>query len=92
MARDVTLKLDVADIFQILDALNSRAEAWEKTADALEGSTDTLTNNANTLGLDAFDSFFIPEECDDSEEAQSIASYFRDIITKINTQFDQKDE
>ncbi len=82
MSRTVTLSLESIDILQILDALESRAEAYEKTSALFSGRKPRLKK-----GHDALDSFFIPEECKDAYEASEIAQHFRDIIETINEQF-----
>ncbi len=73
MSRMVTLTLETVDVSQVLDALNDRAEAWEKTEASLNGELDS-------------DDFFVPEECSDALEAAEIAQHFRDIATNIETQ------
>lgn len=74
MSKSIRLSLSPADVLQILDALDSRAEAYEKTA---KGHTGDLYD----------DDFFIPEEVRDSNEAREIAKHFRDIIATINEQW-----
>ena len=64
------LNLKTEDVFQILDALESRATAWESTEDSLRGEASE-------------DDFFIPEDCSDANEADAIATHFRDIIRTI---------
>ncbi len=76
MSKPFTIKLDPADVFQTLDALESRAEAYELTANFLEGEFDS-------------EDPIIPEECRDVEEAEGIARHFRDIIEKIKAQIEQ---
>ena len=71
--RTSTLILENADIFQILDALNSRAEAWENTELVLLGKFES-------------EDLFVPEECDDPAEAAKIAKHFRDIVSSIESQ------
>lgn len=70
------LKLEAADVFQIMDALESRAVAYENTAETLDGE---YTGE-----------FFVPEECDSAAEASEIAQHFRDIITVLNTQIENQ--
>ena len=53
----ISLTLPSADVFQMLDALNSRADAYEYTARYLTGSQD------------CDDDFRVPEECSDANEA-----------------------
>lgn len=83
MSRTVTLTLESIDLLQILDALESRAEAYEKTSALFSGK-----KVRHAEGQDALDAFFIPEECKDAYEAKEIAKHFRDIIAAINRQFD----
>lgn len=71
--RQTTLTLENADIFQILDALNDRAQAWENT-------------EASLLGKFESEDVFIPEECDEPSEAAEIAKHFRDVISTIKSQ------
>lgn len=71
--RQTTITLENADIFQILDALNDRAQAWENTEAVLLGKFES-------------EDLFIPEECDDPSEAAEIAQHFKVIISKIESQ------
>lgn len=73
MAKTITLILDVADIFQILDALNDRADSWERTAKMLNGEFES-------------EDFFVPEECHEASEAIEIAQHFKDISSNIEAQ------
>lgn len=82
--RTYTLNLIPADVLQTLDALESRAIAYEKTAANFSG--DYKSEN------DGEYDFFMPEECRDAEEAREIAQHFRDIITTINAQMDAASE
>jgi hypothetical protein len=72
------LELSSADVFQILDALDSRAEAWEYTSRQLSG----------TLNPD--DEFRVPEECSDFSEAERIARHFRDIGVTLRSQIERQ--
>ena len=78
MARSYNLTLDPADVFQLLDALESRAEAWDKTFRVLRGEVMTFSDDLLDL--------FVPEECTSSNEAKEIANHFRDIISTIHDQ------
>ena len=72
MGKILRIELNDIDLGQLLDGLETRAEAWEKTADyhrTGESPTD-----------------FIVEECNDAHEAYSIASHYRSIIAKIRKQ------
>jgi len=79
MSRVVTISLESADVFQILDALDSRAEAYEKTASLMKGEYKLSEE-------DALDDFFVPEECRDAAEAEEIAKHFRDIFRTLESQ------
>lgn len=67
------LQLDQVDVFQILDALRSRAESWERTVQYFQ--------NDETL-----DDFGLIEKCSDENEATEIATHYRDIISNIESQ------
>ncbi|MCB1186955.1 hypothetical protein KDL29_07280 [bacterium] len=72
MDRIYELKLKAVDVFQLLDALDTRAECYERTAAYLEtGEMDEL---------------FIIEEVTDANEAREIAKHFRDVQAEINKQ------
>jgi len=91
MLRTVTVTLEIFDVFQILDALESRAIAYERTAALMNGDPDPALlaePDDQLLPKDAWDTFFIPEECKDAYEAEQIAEHFRDIITLLNKQTD----
>ena len=66
-----TVKLSAADILQAIDGLRSRAEAYERTADLLEGKPAKEV--------------FLAEECSDAGEAREIARHFRDIVAVLET-------
>ncbi len=68
-----TVTFSSVDIFQTIDALSSRADAYEQTARYLTGEHGA-------------DDHIIIEECSDHCEAQAIAKHFRDIIKKIEEQ------
>ena len=72
MQKIYRIELDDFDIGQLLDGLEARAEAWEKTADY------------HRTGQSPPD--FIVEECNDAREAESISAHYRSIITKIRQQ------
>jgi hypothetical protein len=73
-----SLSLPSADVFQILDALDSRAESYEFTAQHLAGTTDTD------------DEFRVPEECASAEEAATIATHFRYVAASIRGQIERQ--
>ena len=71
-----SLSLSAADVFQMLDALDSRAESYEFTARHLAGTPDSG------------DEFCIPEECATAEESSAIAKHFRDVGASIRCQIE----
>jgi hypothetical protein len=73
MAKTYTLRLEPADCLQILDALTSRAEAYERTMSYLKGE---ISNDCD----------FVIEECRDENEAAEITKHFRDIQHNSETQ------
>jgi len=73
MATIYNLKFSSADVFQIIDALNSRADSYQQTACFMAGQCE-----ANVT-------VFI-EECRDAIEAQEIAQHYRDITKTIECQ------
>ena len=74
MSRTYTIELTDVDLFQALDGLEIRAEAWEKTAHYLEHG-ELLAGEV-----------FIVEECSRADEAEQIAEHYRKIIRKIRAQ------
>jgi hypothetical protein len=72
MRQTYRIELDALDLGQLLDGLEARAEAWEKTADY------------HLTGESPAD--FIVEECSDADEAIRIAAHYHSIITKIQQQ------
>ncbi len=74
--KTLLLSLSSADVFQMLDALDSRAESYEYTARHLAGTPDSD------------DGFCITEECATAEEASAIAKHFRDIGASIRGQIE----
>lgn len=73
-----SLSLSSADVFQILDALDNRADAYEYTARHLAGDQDSD------------DDFRMPEECTDACESTGIAKHFRDIGAVIRSQIENQ--
>ena len=69
MQKIYRIKLDAHDLGQLLDGLEARAEAWEKTAEY------------HRTGQSPPD--FLVEECNDAYEADRIANHYRSIIAKI---------
>lgn len=76
MSKTYVLRLDDTDVGQLLDGLEARAEAWEKTADY------------HRTGESPSD--FIVEECNDAHEADGIANHYRSIIAKIQRQQEEQ--
>lgn len=76
MAKLYSIELDDLDLGQLLDGLDCRAEAWQRTAQYLQ--TEEMPDSE----------FFIVEECSDPEEADSIAGHYRSIISKIRNQME----
>lgn len=76
MPKTIQIKLDENDLGQLLDGLETRAEAWEKTA------------NYHRTGESPPD--FIVEECNDAHEADGIANHYRSIIAKIRKQREEQ--
>lgn len=73
MATIYNLKFSSVDVFQIIDALNSRADSYQHTACYLSGECEAKEN-------------ILIEECNDPFEAQEIARHFQDIIKTIERQ------
>ncbi len=69
MSKTYLIRLDENDLGQLLDGLEARAEAWEKTA------------HYHRTGESPAD--LIVEECTDEDEADRIAAHYRSIISKI---------
>ena len=67
-----TIKLTSNEIGQILDALESRCEAYRKTAEYFRGEND---------GGD-----FLIEDVTDEEEAENLYEMYRGLIEKIRGQ------
>jgi hypothetical protein len=76
MTKMIRIELSDIDLGQTLDALDTRAEAYEKTAAALDGES-------------AEGEFFLIEEVNDAYEARRIADHFRSIMAKIQEQWRQ---
>jgi len=76
MKKTYHIELSGHDLGQLLDGLEARADAWEKTADY------------HRTGHSPPD--FIIEECNDAHEADCIASHYRSIIAKIRKQQEEQ--
>jgi len=79
MAKTYQVTLDSLDLDQILDALDLRAESWERTAEYLR--TGSMPDCE----------FFIVEECSKPEEADGIAAHYRSIINSIRQQMETQE-
>ena len=69
MSKMYRIELNDFDLGQLLDGLEARATAWERTADY---------HHTGKSPLD-----FIIEESNDADEAGGIAKHYRSIISKI---------
>jgi len=76
MKKTYRIELDDRDLGQLLDGLEARAEAWEKT----------VANHRT--GQSPPD--FIVEESNDADEADGIAIHYRSIIAKIRQQQEEQ--
>jgi hypothetical protein len=76
MSKTYLLRLDGHDLGQILDGLEIRAEAWEKTVD--------YHHTAESPPV------FIVEECNNADEASRIENHYRSIIAKIRKQQEEQ--
>ncbi len=77
MASKIRIELEPNDLGQAIDGLEVRAKAWEDTAVYLRTGESS-------------DEFFMPEECRDAEEADSIANHYRSILRKIRQQVEKQ--
>ena len=76
MATIYRIELNDLDLGQLLDGLEQRAEAWERTAEYLR--TEAMPDGE----------FFVIEECSDPNEADAIAAHYRKIIRTIEAQLE----
>ncbi len=74
MSKTYLIRLEENDLGQLLDGLEVRAEAWEKTA-AYHRSGESPPD-------------FIVEECNDAGEAERISAHYRSIIAKVREQWE----
>lgn len=89
MPKAITIILEAADILQIINALESRADAYEKTATLMRGEYNVGSDSeidSEVGDEDSLDRFFIAEECKDASEAEGIAKHFRDIVKSLERQ------
>jgi hypothetical protein len=79
MSKTYLIKLGDLDLFQLLDGLAIRAEAWEKTA--------------YYLRFERFpdDNPILVEECSNPNEADAIANHYRSIIATIHKQMEAQE-
>ncbi len=73
MTKMFTFALSEDDAGQMLDGLETRAEAWRRTAEYLR--TREFTGEP-----------FLCEDCSDPEEADRVATHFERIIESITKQ------
>lgn len=71
------IELTENDLGQLLDGLEARADAWERTAEFLRTG-------------DTGEDFFLIEECEDAEEADQIAAHYRRIVAEIYRQIESQ--
>ena len=64
-----SIRMSTIDIGQAIDGLEARAEAYERTADYLDGKPSS--------------EIFLAEEVSHSREARAIARHFRAIIAVL---------
>lgn len=76
MQKTYRIQTNAHDLGQLLDGLEARAEAWEKTA-------DYHRTGQSPTG-------FISEESNDAHEADSIASHNQSIVAKIRKQQEEQ--
>lgn len=72
MPKTFRIELNDLDLGQLLDGLDARAAAWERTANF---------HRTGELPAD-----FTVEECTDANEADKIAAHYRSITTNIRKQ------
>ena len=75
----IRIELDSVDLCQILDGLRIREESWRNTAIYLRDGYFP-------------DDSFVCEECDDEQEAESIADHYKRLISDIERQTDEQRE
>lgn len=73
MGKVFRITIEAIDLFQLLDGLRIRAEAWRNTATYLQTGEAPVE-------------FFLSEECRDAEEANQIADHYCKIIASLETQ------
>jgi hypothetical protein len=78
MQKIYRIELDDVDLYQALDGLELRAEAWEKTAHYLR--TEKMPEGE----------CFLIEECSDENEAEQIGKSYRSIVAKMRQQIEKQ--
>jgi hypothetical protein len=73
MGKQFRILLDSREVGVLLDALRARHESWQNTASFLEAGQFS-------------DGVFICEECNDADEAASVARHFAELISRIERQ------
>lgn len=76
--KEYVIRLKAFDLGQLLDGLETRADAWRNTA------TYMSTGEAPTED-------FIAEECTDAEEAERLAEHYERIIATVMKQQSDQD-
>ena len=79
MGKDCRITLSENELGQVLDGLEVRADAWEKTAVYLR--SDGVPEDAD----------FVIEECSSADEAGAIANQYRLIMRKITSQLETQE-
>ena len=76
--KEYVIRLNSHDLGQLIDGLETRANAWRITATYL--ATGEAPNED-----------FVAEECDDAEEAQKLADHYDRIIAHVMEQQTKQD-
>lgn len=79
MRTEISITLTQNEIGQVLDGLEVRADAWEKTAAYLQ--PDGVPEDQD----------FVIEECSSADEAEAIANQYRLIMRKIKSQLETQE-
>ena len=74
MSKTYLIRLEENDLGQLLEGLDVRAEAWERTADYLRSGY--------------IDGDYVVEECSKPEEADGIATHYRRLLRTIREQME----
>jgi hypothetical protein len=77
MGMTYTIRFEANDLGQLLDGLRSRSESWHDTEEYFESGYSPRED-------------FVIEECNDAEEARTIADHYDRIITSIETQMKEQ--